>query len=208
MTEPSKGERTRKKLIDATGALLRKQGFHGTGLSDIVAESGAPRGSLYFYFPGGKDELARAALEAAGALWRTRIEAVVADAKDLGAAIGAVVDVLADDLEASGFEHGCPVAAVALESTSELVRKTIVAHYAAWEVGITERLVAGGIAAGAAKQLATVVLASIEGALLLARVQRSRAPLVAVGHALRAMVATMGKPAEAAVPKRATRTRR
>jgi len=60
--EATKGERTRKKLVDATAALLRRQGYHATGLSDIVAESGAPRGSLYFHFPGGKDELARAAL--------------------------------------------------------------------------------------------------------------------------------------------------
>jgi TetR/AcrR family transcriptional regulator, lmrAB and yxaGH operons repressor len=198
MTTLSKGERTRKKLVDATGDLLRRQGFHATGLSDIVAESGAPRGSLYFYFPGGKDELARAALDAAGAEWRARIGAVVAAAPDLDGAIAAIIELLGDDLETSKFENGCPVAAVALEHTSEPVRKAIALHYAEWERAIAAHLVTAGFAAGPARQLAVVALATIEGALLLARVQRSRAPLATVGVALRAMVA-------AAVPRKRPR---
>ena len=81
MTEPSKdelskGERTRKKLVDTTAALLRCQGYHATGLSQIVAESGAPRGSLYFYFPGGKDDLAIAAIAASSDAWRAKIVAM------------------------------------------------------------------------------------------------------------------------------------
>ena len=188
-TVATKGERTRKKLIDATGDLLRRQGFHATGLSDIVSESGAPRGSLYFYFPGGKDELARAALEAAGAEWRARIGAAVAAAPDLDAAIAAIVKLLGDDLEASGFENGCPVAAVALETTSKPVHDAIVAHYAEWQRAITQYLVAAGFAAAAARQLAVVALSAIEGALLLSRVQKSRSPLTTVGAALRAMIA-------------------
>lgn len=190
----TKGERTRKKLVEATGDLLRRQGYHATGLSDIVAESGAPRGSLYFYFPGGKDELARAALEATGAEWRARIGAVVAAAPDLDAAIAAIVKLLGDDLEASKFQHGCPVAAVALETTSKPVHDAIAAHYAEWERAIAEHLVATGFAAAPARQLAVVALSAIEGALLLARVQKSRAPLTTVGAALRAMVAAAGAP--------------
>lgn len=186
--ELTKGERTRKKLVDATAALLRRQGYHATGLSDIVAESGAPRGSLYFYFPGGKDELARAALAASGAEWRARIETAVANAQDLDGAIAAVIELLADDLEASGWDNGCPVAAVALEAISEPVRAAVAAHYAGWRDGIAERLATFGVPAGPARQLATIALAAIEGALLLARVQRSREPLEAVGAVLRTMV--------------------
>jgi TetR/AcrR family transcriptional repressor of lmrAB and yxaGH operons len=185
----TKGERTRKKLVDATAALLRRQGYHATGLSEIVAESGAPRGSLYFHFPGGKDELARAALLASTAGWRARIDEATRDAPDLGAAIDATVTLLADELEASGWDNGCPVAAVALESTSELVRKTVEEHFESWLDAVGDRLVALGVAKAPARQLATVVLSAFEGALLLARVLRSRAPLVAVGQALRAMVA-------------------
>ncbi len=187
--EETKGERTRRKLVDATAALLRRQGYHATGLSDIVAESGAPRGSLYFYFPGGKDELARAALLASTAEWRARIDAATAGARDLGEAIDATVALLADDLEASGWDNGCPVAAVALESTSELVRHTVEEHFASWLDTVAGRLAALGVAPAPARQLATVAVSAFEGALLLARVTRSRAPLVAVGASLRAMIA-------------------
>ena len=200
--EATKGERTRKKLVDATAALLRRQGYHATGLSDIVAESGAPRGSLYFHFPGGKDELARAALLASTAEWRARVDAATRDAPDLGAAIDATVKLLADDLESSGWDNGCPVAAVALESTSDLVRATVEEHFESWLAAVSERLVAYGVAPAPARQLATVAMSAIEGALLLARVTRSRAPLQAVGLALRAMVAQVmpARPARPASP--------
>ncbi len=188
MTELTKGERTKKKLVDATATLLRKQGYHATGLSAIVDESGAPRGSLYFYFPGGKDELAVAALEAAGTRWRARIEAAVTGAPDLGAAIDAVVKVLADELAASKWENGCPVAAVALESTSPAVRDAVRRHYTKWQADIAAHVTRFGVAKQAAEQLATVALSAIEGALLLAKVQRSKQPLLVVGAALRAMV--------------------
>jgi TetR/AcrR family transcriptional repressor of lmrAB and yxaGH operons len=189
MTTVSKGERTRKKLVDATGDLLRRQGFHATGLSDIVAESGAPRGSLYFHFPGGKDELACTALEAAGSEWRARIGAAVAAAPDLDGAIAAIVKLLGDDLEASKFQNGCPVAAVALETTSKLVQEAVAVHYTEWERAIIAHLVSAGFAAAPARQLAVVALSAIEGALLLSRVHKSRAPLTTVGAALRAMIA-------------------
>jgi TetR/AcrR family transcriptional repressor of lmrAB and yxaGH operons len=200
MTEATKGERTRKKLVEATAALLRRQGYHATGLSHIVAESGAPRGSLYFYFPDGKDELARAALLASSAEWRARIEAATAGARDFGEAIDATVAVLADDLESSGWDNGCPVAAVALESTSELVRRTVQEHFESWLDVVAGRLTAFGVPEAAARQLALVTLSAFEGALLLARVQRSRAPLVAAGQALRAMAAASTLPPASPLP--------
>jgi TetR/AcrR family transcriptional repressor of lmrAB and yxaGH operons len=185
----TKGERTRRKLVDATATLLRRQGYHATGLAEIVEESGAPRGSLYFHFPDGKDQLAIAALDQAGEQWRVRIEAAVEHAPDLAHAIEAVVTLLADDLEASKWENGCPVAAVALEATSKPVRAAVAAHYADWQTGVAERLERFGLPAPLAQQLATVALAGIEGALLLARVQRSREPLIVVGRSLQAMAA-------------------
>ena len=186
--QPSKGERTRKKLVDATAALLRRQGYHATGLSAIVAESGAPRGSLYFHFPGGKDELACAAVLAAGAEWRARIEAVIANSPDdLRSAIDGIVELLGDELEGSGWDNGCPVAGVALESPSETVRQAVAEHYARWVDVIAERLASYGIGTTEGRELATVALSSIQGGLLLARVTRSRAPLVSAGLVLRAM---------------------
>lgn len=208
MTEPSKdelskGERTRKKLVETTAALLRSQGYHATGLSQIVAESGAPRGSLYFYFPGGKDDLAIAALEASSEMWRTRILAVLAAARDLGGAIDGLVTAVGDDLEASGWVAGCPVATVALESTSEPVRAMVAAHFQRWLDVSVELLTRFGVAPPLAQELGLVGLSSLEGALLLARVQRSRAPLIAVGRALRAMVTPFAPMPAAEAPSEA-----
>lgn len=184
----TKGERTRQKLVETTGTLLRRQGYHATGLAEIVAESGAPRGSLYFHFPGGKDELACAAVLAAGSEWRARLDSTIAEAVDLGSAVDAIICLLADDLEASGWDHGCPVAGVALESPSEPVRRAVADHYTRWTDGIADRLAAFGLAPGVAQELSAVILCSLEGALLLARVTRNREPLITVGRSLRVMV--------------------
>jgi TetR/AcrR family transcriptional repressor of lmrAB and yxaGH operons len=211
MTEPkdeSKGERTRRKLVATTAALLQRQGYHATGLSQIVAESGAPRGSLYFYFPDGKDQLAVAALDASSKDWRARIDAVVAAAPDLGQAVEDVCKLLADDLAHSDYQRGCPVAAVALEAaaTSGPVRKAVEGHYAEWSESIVGRLGAA-MPRDAARQLATFVLSSVEGALLLAKVQRSREPLLVVGKMLRAMTSQRDKPAKAKPAKSAASSR-
>jgi len=207
--EQSKGERTRQKLVATTAQLLQRQGYHATGLSQIVAESGAPRGSLYFYFPDGKDQLAVAALDASSADWRARIDAVVAAAPDLGQAVEDVCRLLADDLAKSDYQRGCPVAAVALEAaaTSGPVRKAVECHYGEWTDSIVERLVARGMPKDAARPLATFVLASVEGGLLLAKVQRSREPLLVVGRMLRAMTAATpaAKPAGKATKAKSAR---
>ena len=204
----TKGEITRAKLVDATAELLRRQGYHATGLAEIVAESGAPRGSLYHYFPAGKDELAVEALAKSGELWRARIEAAIADAPDLDRAIAAIIELFAADLAASGFQHGCPVAAVALETTSPAVAAAVAAHYATWQAGIAARLIALGFAKAPAHELATVALAMFEGGLLLARVARDRAPLDAVGRTLRMMTAMLRSQAPGSSTRAAPRKTR
>jgi TetR/AcrR family transcriptional repressor of lmrAB and yxaGH operons len=196
MSVGEKGERARARLAGAAAVLLQRQGYHGTGLADIVALSGAPRGSVYFHFPGGKEELAVVALQTSGAEWRQRLEEVIDGAPDLGAAVTAVCKVLADELEASDFAHGCPLATVALEAsaTSEPVRATVAAHYQGWIDAIAQRLVAAGSAEAWARTVAGFALAAIEGGLLLAKVQRSTQPLRDVGAVLEALVAVPRRP--------------
>src|SRR6478672_9352313 len=94
---------SRDAFIETTASLLRRQGYSATGLSEIVARSGAPRGSLYFHFPGGKEELATAALARAGEQLRGGIEALLGSRADLGEALAGLLDVLAAGLEASGY---------------------------------------------------------------------------------------------------------
>ncbi|MCC6877076.1 MAG: TetR/AcrR family transcriptional regulator [Sandaracinaceae bacterium] len=185
-----KGEIGKQKLVDAAARLLQRQGYSATGLSQIVEESGAPRGSLYFYFPGGKEELACAALEAAGAAWKDRLRAVIDAAPDPARAVVAVCDALAGDLIESGFEDGCPLATVGLEasSSSRAVRRTVAAHYESWIALVRDRWIALGVEPESAARAATFTLSAIEGALLLAKVRRDVAPLREAGAFLAALV--------------------
>ncbi len=189
-----KGDRTREKLIEATAALLQRQGYHGTGLMDVVHESGAPRGSLYFHFPNGKEELACAALDGAGNRWRELIDALVTSAPNPGDAVHSVCEFLAASLEASKFREGCPLATVGLEasSTSEEVRRTVAKHYDGWLESITHRLAAMGLADEEADRFATFTLSAIEGALLLSKVKKTTKPLRDVGTMLRGLASGMG----------------
>jgi TetR/AcrR family transcriptional repressor of lmrAB and yxaGH operons len=187
----AKGARSRQKLVEATAHLLRRQGFHATGLAEIVAESGAPRGSLYFYFPGGKEELACTALAESGAMWRDLLGRFIDAAPDLGVAVENACRLLADGLAASSWEHGCPIATVALEASgaSPAVRDVCAAHFAAWEALITARLVTAGAAPDDAARFGRFGLAAIEGALLLSKVKRDPLPLYEAGAMLRELIA-------------------
>jgi TetR/AcrR family transcriptional repressor of lmrAB and yxaGH operons len=186
----AKGERSRARLVGTTAALLQRQGYHATALGQIVQESGAPRGSLYFYFPGGKEELACTALAESGEAMRQQLEAVIAAASDPAAAIEDVCRVVGEALAASGYAHGCPLATVALEAAaaSDAVREVCATHYARWEHSIGALLVAAGVASARAAELATFVLATVEGALLLAKVKRDLGPLEQAGSILATMM--------------------
>src|SRR5262252_950767 len=137
---------TRARMLETTGRLLQLRGYHGTGLNEIVAASGAPRGSLYFHFPGGKEQLAVAAMRGAGAQLAGGIDAVLASSDDLGVALGRLVDGLAAGLEASGFANGCPIATVALEAagTSEPIRGAAREAFDAWLRALSTRLMRAG----------------------------------------------------------------
>ncbi len=185
-----KGDATRARMIETTAELLQQQGYHATGLSQIIEASGAPKGSLYFHFPGGKEELACAALAESGAAWRALLEQVIDGVDDPRAAIVAVCRALADELERSRFQNGCPIATVALEAaaSSDAVQATCAEQYRIWQLLIERRLAALGVPERAAEDAATMVLAAIEGAMLLARTHRSREPLERVGRVLASLL--------------------
>jgi TetR/AcrR family transcriptional regulator, lmrAB and yxaGH operons repressor len=180
---------SRDAFIDTTAQLLRRQGYASTGLSEIVARSGAPKGSLYFHFPGGKEQLALAAVQRAGEQLRDAIATILGSSDDLGEALARLLDALAAGLERSGYRDGCPLATVTLElaSESEALRAGASAAFDSWLEPLERRLTLAGLGAAAARQRALHVLSAIEGALILARATRDLAPLEAVREELRAL---------------------
>jgi TetR/AcrR family transcriptional repressor of lmrAB and yxaGH operons len=185
-----KGDATRARMVETTARLLQAQGYHGTGLGQVLSEARAPKGSLYFHFPGGKEALAAEALRRAADAWRDAVLAVVEAAPRAADAVVALCDLLAARLEASGFADGCPIATVALEAapTSDAIHETCAAAYGSWQAVIEARLRRDGRVGARARRQATLVLAAIEGALVLSKAGRSAAPLRRVGTELRAIL--------------------
>ncbi|MFD6950890.1 TetR family transcriptional regulator [Nocardiopsis sp. TSRI0078] len=173
----SKGEATRSRLIIGARELIETHGYSGTGLNQVLAVSGAPRGSLYFHFPGGKDELVAAAIEESGAEVGALIEEAADRAPDARGAVLGLLDAFAARLEESDFTRGCPLAATALDSAAadDTVRESCRRVYTSWQRALARLLAAEGRATAEAD--AWSVLSLVEGALLLSRSTRTLAPL-------------------------------
>lgn len=181
---------SRARFVETTASLLRRQGYHATGLNQIIKQSGAPKGSLYFHFPGGKEELAEAALQQSGEQMHGELEDLVANAKNPLEALRSVANTLADSLEASDFQDGCPVATVVLEAAaqSERLQVTCAASYRQWEQLIAASLRGHKVPSREARSMAGLILSAIEGALLLSRAYRDTKPLRSLPSQLRPLL--------------------
>lgn len=159
-------------MLEATSALLRTQGFHATGLNQILKESGAPKGSLYYHFPGGKEQLAAEAMQAAAEDLGTRMVAAFDKAGDFRQGLKFFLADFIGELEQSDFQCGCPIATVALEANCEPVLE-VCRHAFRWALQtLSERLQMEGHAKEESDRVATVLFSAFEGALLLSRTER------------------------------------
>lgn len=174
-----KGRETRQRLVTAALSAFHAQGYRGTGLSQLVDASGFPRGSLYFHFPGGKEELAVAAITQAKDEIGAGIDAAFAATASPAEAMRLIADAFARELETSNYARGCPVTTVALEADEDTpaLQAVCAASYEDWLARIETRLTAAGFAPERAARLAAFSFSAIEGALILARARRSRGPL-------------------------------
>jgi TetR/AcrR family transcriptional repressor of lmrAB and yxaGH operons len=181
---------TRQRMLDTAAELFHTQGYHATGLNQLISVGGAPKGSLYFHFPGGKEQLAAEAIAVSSAQLCEVLKKLVVQAPNAATGIESVVNALAQSLLDSDFQRGCPLATVALDvaSESELIRQSCVDGYGSWHDALADYLVQQGLSAERAADLTTVVLASIEGGLLLAKTKKDIAPLRAIAVHLRGTI--------------------
>ncbi|PPK70488.1 TetR/AcrR family transcriptional regulator [Actinokineospora auranticolor] len=174
---------TRDRTLRTAAELFRTHGYHGTGLNQVVAEGGLPKGSLYFHFPGGKEQLAAEAVGLAGAEVCAWVDRAFTETPDAVGALAAITGFLADELAASGFRRGCPIGTLAQDAgDAEPVRAACAEAFRAWHGVVRGHLARHGLPDPDA--LATTFLAAVEGAQLLSRNQRDTAPLRAVATAL------------------------
>lgn len=177
---------TREAILTAAAELMRRKGYGAVGMKDIVAASGAPTGSLYHHFPGGKLQIAREALTNAGVAYGMLIPTLIDPHTDLSEAIVAVFDQAGEDMAATGFANMCPVASVAAETADieEDLRQAAAAVFTGWLDGGAAYFVARGVQPDTARQLIVALVSTLEGAFVLARTLRSTEPLTAAGRAL------------------------
>ncbi|MCU1490474.1 MAG: transcriptional regulator, TetR family [Acidimicrobiaceae bacterium] len=177
-------------MISAARELFRERGYHATAFSDVIERSGVPRGSTYYYFPGGKQQLAREAVAAAGDEIEEMVAVAADNARDPASIVRALAEVVAHRLESSDYVQGCAIATMVLElapTEEELTvdfeqvfdrwRNALVCHFEPW-----------GIASQRAGILADLVMSTFEGAMVLSRAARNAEFLRTTADAIAQMI--------------------
>src|SRR6266566_8625520 len=183
---------SRSRMIRAAAELFRQRGYHATTFSDVVRESGAPRGSTYFHFPGGKAELAREAIARAGDEVEEMVDEAARHADDPATLVRAMAQILTSRLEHSGYQSGCATATLDLELAprDEEFSADFDSVFARWRAALVARFEPLGIAPDRAAALADLTISAFEGAAVLSRAARSTEPfnttvealISAIGH--------------------------
>jgi TetR/AcrR family transcriptional repressor of lmrAB and yxaGH operons len=177
---------SKEKTLSAAVKLFSQRGYHGTGLQDILEAGGAPRGSLYFHFPKGKEQIGEAAVQLGTEGVREFITDAAQTSGNVQAFLVKLARGMAANLERSGYREGCPVATTALETAaqSDVLGRAARTAFQTWEQEIKRALISFGMKANKADRTATAVLSQLEGALLLARTYRSLEPMQRAEKAL------------------------
>jgi len=176
--------KVRDKMVEGAMALLARRGLQATSFSEVLAATGAPRGSLYHHFPDGKDQLVAAALEQAGAVLSSALEPVAG--RPAEQVVERFLAIWRAVLTRSQCEAGCAVLAVTVAADSKALLSCARAVLGAWQGRLTALLQQGGMEAAQASAFAIMLIASAEWAVVLARAEQSLAPFEAVAAQLMA----------------------
>lgn len=181
---------TRERILFTSAELFRRQGYAGTGLKQITTQAPAPFGSLYHFWPGGKEELAAEVIRTGGDFFLALYRAIVDAAPDLLTGVRDFFTGAGETVSATDYQDACPIATVAGEiaSTHEPLRAASADVFELWLGALTDDLVAVGVSRARARDLSLSILALLEGAFLLCRTLRSTEPMTAAGAAAVALL--------------------
>lgn len=179
----------RDALLAASVRLFRQKGYAETGLAEILAESGAPKGSLYHYFPGGKTEIGAAAVQRAGETVARTLAQLSAETDGPGDLLARYLDMMAGWMAQSDYRDGSPITTTLLETAQEheAIRMAGAAAFAHWAAILEASAVQAGVPADRAAALARFAVAALEGAVIQCRVSRDDAALKLAAAELRAL---------------------
>ena len=175
----TKGDLTKARLAESMLELIQTSGYSGTGLNAVIDHAAAPKGSVSFHFPDGKEGLGVAAIDLAAKQFEALIAEAAESAGGPAAAARAVIEALATIVGESDYRLGCPVSVVTLEmgAESERLRQACASAFESWISPTAALLETGGVEPTQARTLATVVVSTIEGAVIVSRATRSTQPL-------------------------------
>jgi len=185
-------------MIEGAIESLRIHGASATSVDRVLAGTGAPRGSVYHHFPGGRTQLIADALTAAGGSMSEFIETITRD-NDPMVALDMFVALWRHTLIDSDYRAGCPIFAVAVETNDDAPEfaTAAAAIFARWNTALTDLLVRHGLDPARARRMATLTIAAVEGAIALCRVERDAVPLEdAVGELQAHLAAAIGTPGD------------
>ncbi len=178
-------------MIQSAALLFRERGVEGTAFADVLEHSGAPRGSVYHHFPGGKQQLAEEATRRAGDFMAAGLAAAI-EHNDPLTALDTFIELWTGILEQSNYEAGCPIVAAALEGNrTPGARASAAVAFNSWEQLLTDALAGQQLDPERARSIATLIIAAIEGAVVLARAEQSAEPLKRVAGELRTLATTI-----------------
>jgi TetR/AcrR family transcriptional repressor of lmrAB and yxaGH operons len=176
----------RERMIESALVLMGEHGVEATSFSQVIERSGAPRGSIYHHFPGGKEQLIAEATRYAGDVVANLMTEAVEQHDDPVAAVDAIIGFWRTVLYDSDFAAGCPVIAATLESEhSPAAREAAREAFERWEQLYTEMLTRAGVPEERARSLGSIAISAVEGAVILSRARHSNGPLERVVDELR-----------------------
>jgi AcrR family transcriptional regulator len=183
-TPHPRGLPPRDRMVRSAAQLIRRKGVSGTGMREIVTEADAPRGSLQHYFPGGKEEIVSDALLWAGDITAQLVRRNLRELKSRtpSALLAAIVDGWRRDLNREKFSVGCPLVAATADTaaSSAPLRDALRRAFDGWLEPLSESLIDLGVPVERSDNLALVIIAALEGAIILARVRRDVTPFDAL----------------------------
>ncbi|MGW0087209.1 TetR/AcrR family transcriptional regulator [Streptomyces sp. NPDC003393] len=177
----------RERMVFSAAQLIRRDGVGATGMRDVAEHANAPRGSLQHYFPGGKEQLVGEAVAWAGRYAGRRVARFMADLAEPtpSALFTAMVRQWTDEHQAAGTLSGCPVAAATVDcAASDATREAAAAAFETWRGPVADALTELGVPAERAEPLATLMISSLEGAIIMARAEGDMRPLTTVAREL------------------------
>ncbi|MEV7346455.1 TetR/AcrR family transcriptional regulator [Streptomyces sp. NPDC093544] len=182
------GRGPRERMVFSAAQLIRRDGVAATGMREVAAHAGAPRGSLQHYFPGGKEQLVNEAVDWAGRYAGKRVARFLAELPEPtpSGLFAAMVRQWTEEFRTAGFASGCPVAAATVDCAEsvESTRVAAAAAFARWNRPVAQALTDLGVPRDRAEPLATVMISALEGALLIARTERDVRALTTVAREL------------------------